>query len=156
MLGIVIETLVATKTDAPVQAKEFLELEQGQGIVGDRNFLLQQSLDMSLRRKEDLTLISSEELETFNSRFECDIPFGNFRRNIITRDIDLNALVGKRFRIGTALCEGIELCEPCSKLARTVHRMVLPHLVHRAGLRAAIIESGRVAPGDTIEELTLR
>ena len=68
-----------------------------------------------------------------------------------TADIDLNALVGKRFRVGTALCEGVELCEPCSKLARTVSRQVLPHLVHRAGLRAAIIESGDIEPGDTIE-----
>lgn len=156
MAGQVIELHTAARKDAPAEAQTKMRLEAGHGIAGDRYFLPQQSLEMGtqVQRKEDLTIISADELDAFNQRFELTIPFGEFRRNIVTRAIDLNALVGKRFRIGSALCEGMELCEPCSKLARTVNRLVLPHLVHRAGIRAAVIESGEVVPGDTIEEVS--
>ena len=152
MLGRVIELHTAAHRDAPVQAQGTLSLEAGHGIEGDRNYLPQQSLnmDVAVRRKEDITLISAEELDAFNKQFQLAIPYGEFRRNIVTRNIDLNALVGKRFRIGSVLCEGMELCEPCSKLARTVNRLVLPHLVHRAGIRAAVITSGKVVLNDAI------
>ena len=154
MTGRVIEIHIATQSDTPAQSQASVQLEAGHGIVGDRYFLPQQALDMEgkTKRKEDISIISADELDAFNAQFELSIPYGEFRRNIITRGIDLNALVGKRFRIGTVLCEGMELCEPCSKLARNVSRLVLPHLVHRGGLRAAVIESGRVASGDAIEE----
>ena len=154
MTGRVIEIYIATQSDAPVEPQASAQLEAGQGILGDRHFLPQQALAMddASRRKEDISIISADELDAFNAQFELSIPHGDFRRNIITRGIDLNALVGKRFRIGTVLCEGMELCEPCSKLAKNVSRLVLPHLVHRGGLRAAVIESGQVVPGDTIEE----
>jgi MOSC domain-containing protein YiiM len=155
MAGQVIEVHVAAHKDAPAQAQTALELEAGHGIKGDRYFLPQQSLDMdaNVKRKEEVTLISADELDAFNSQFQLTIPYGEFRRNIVTRNIDLNALVGKRFRIGSVLCEGMELCEPCSKLARTVNRLVLPHLVHRAGIRAAVLESGQVVLGDSISVL---
>lgn len=152
MTGRVLELHIAGHKDGPVQAQAQLKLEAGHGIEGDRYFLPQQSLPMGVaaQRKEDVTLISADELDAFNTQFQLTIPYGEFRRNIITRDIDLNALVGKRFRIGTALCEGMELCEPCSKLARMVNRLVLPNLVHRAGIRASVLEGGLVVPGDSI------
>ena len=155
MAGQVIELHIATHKDVPTQAQSAASLEAGHGIKSDRYFRSQQSLEVGQEaaRKEDITIISADELDAFNAKFELAIPFGEFRRNIVTRDIDLNALIGKRFRLGTAVCEGMELCEPCSKLARTVNRLVLPHLVHRAGIRAAVIESGEVVPGDTIEEI---
>ena len=37
-------------------------------------------------------------------------------RNLLTRGVDLNALVGKRFRVGALECRGIELCEPCATM----------------------------------------
>lgn len=156
MTGRVIEIHIATQSDTPADSQVSVQLAAGQGIVGDRHFLPQQALvmDDAPRRKADISIISADELDAFNAQFELSIPYGDFRRNIITRDIDLNALVGKRFRIGTVLCEGMELCEPCSKLARNVSRLVLPHLVHRGGLRAAVIESGQIATGDCIEETT--
>lgn len=151
-----VEALYTTAhTDGAVQLQRSLQLQAGQGIVGDRYYQPQQSLAIGTAslRKHDLTLISSEALEAFNERFGLNIPLGDFRRNIITRGIDLNALVGKRFRVGSVLCEGVEWCEPCSKLARMVSRLVLPHLVHQGGLRAAIIEGGEVRPGDSIDVL---
>lgn len=152
--GKVIGLYIAPNTDDAVLAQETAQLVPNHGIVGDRYYLAQQSLNIDAQapRKEDITLISADELNKFNARFKLAIALGDFRRNIVTRDIDLNRLVGKRFRLGGALCIGMELCEPCRKLARTVNTLVLPHLVHRAGIRAAIIEGGQVVPGDIIEE----
>lgn len=152
MAGRVIEMHIAAHKDAPVTAQTTISLEAGHGIVGDRYFLPQQSMAIGAapRRMEDITLISADELDAFNTKFQLAIPYGEFRRNIVMRDIDLNALIGKRFLLGKVLCEGMELCEPCSKLARTVNRLVLPHLVHRAGIRAAVIEGGEVSVGDII------
>jgi len=159
----VIGTFIAQRTDAAVEALDKARLLPGQGIEGDRYFRARQEslfagearshsqgASHSLR-KEDLTLVSADELDEWNKACGLQIPYGEFRRNVITRDIDLNALVGRRFRIGTAECLGIELCEPCSKLARLVSRQVLPNLVHRAGLRAAILSEGTVVPGDTLQ-----
>jgi len=154
--GNVIALFIAPDTNAVVKTQNAVHLAPNQGIVGDRYFLAQQSLSIDTQspRKEDITLISADELDAFNTQFELSIALGAFRRNIVTRGVDLNALVGKRFRIGSALCIGMELCEPCSKLARTVHSLVLPHLVNRAGIRAAVLNAGDVMKNDYIEELS--
>lgn len=155
----IVEIFIARQSNAAVEAVESARLLPGQGIAGDRYCCAQQGSLFAGEarshspRKEDLTLISAEELDAWNARCGLQIPYGQFRRNIVTRGIDLNALVGKRFRIGSVECLGIELCEPCSKLARLVSRQVLPDLVHRAGLRAAILSAGTVAPGDTLQTL---
>ncbi len=163
MQGRIIEMYIARRKDAAVDAVPQARLLPGQGIEGDRYFRARQeslfagearshSQEASqIQRKEDVTLISADELDEWNKACGLQIPYGEFRRNVITCDIDLNALVGRRFRIGAVECLGIELCEPCSKLARVVSRLVLPHLVHRAGLRAAILSEGHVVPGDTLQ-----
>jgi len=161
----VVALYIARRTNAAVEAVETARLLPGQGIEGDRYFRGGQE-DLfgeegegrgfagrarSYDRKEDLTLVCADELDAWNAACELQIPYGQFRRNVITRGIDLNALVGKRFRVGSVECLGIELCEPCSKLARLVSRQVLPNLVHRAGLRAAILSAGTLVPGDTLQ-----
>lgn len=156
--GKIVDLFIAPNTDDKVLAQKSVHLASHQGIVGDRYFVAQQRLEIETPappRKEDITLISADELEAFNTRFELNIPLGDFRRNIVTRGVDLNALIGKRFRIGNALCIGMELCEPCSKLARTVNTLVLPHLVNRGGIRAAVLEAGDVKRDDDLEEISV-
>lgn len=155
----VLGIFIARRMDAAVESVEKARLLPGQGIEGDRYFRARQeslfageARSHSLR-KEDLTLISADALDEWNKACGLQIPYGEFRRNVITRHMDLNALVGRRFRIGSVECVGIELCEPCSKLARMVSRQVLPTLVHRAGLRAAIVSEGCVVPGDTLQAI---
>jgi len=97
-----------------------------------------------------ISLISKEELDTFLERNDAQIDYGDFRRNVVTSGIDLYALIGKRFRLGSALCLGVEDCAPCAFLAATVHRAVLPELEKKAGLRAIILEDGELAIGDSI------
>lgn len=128
------------------------KLEAGKGIVGDRYH--QRSLELLAAGDEvqsnHISLISKEELDTFLEGNDAQIDYGDFRRNVVTSGIDLYALIGKRFRLGSALCLGVEDCAPCAFLAATVHRAVLPELEKKAGLRAIILEDGELAIGDTI------
>ncbi|MFO3797519.1 MAG: MOSC domain-containing protein, partial [Anaerolineales bacterium] len=75
------------------------------------------------------------------------------RRNIATRGVALNHLVGRRFRLGEAVLLGIQLCEPCGYLEQKTGKAVRAGLVHRGGLRARVLEGGLIRPGDTIQVL---
>lgn len=129
-----------------------VRLEAGKGIVGDRYH--KRSLELIAAGDEvqsnHITLISKEELDTFLKCNEAEIDYADFRRNVLTSGIDLFALIGKRFRLGTALCQGVEDCAPCAFLAATVHRAVLPELKEKAGLRAIILEDGMLDIGDAV------
>lgn len=129
------------------QAVDSVKLEAGRGILGDRYHHRAAEDEV---QQNHLSLISKEELDAFLARHKVEIEYGNFRRNILTTGIDLNSLLGKRFKVGQALCQGIELCEPCAFLAATVHRAVLPELEEKAGIRAIILEGGNLQVGNTI------
>ena len=127
-------------------------LETGKGVVGDRYYAGVGTFSKKLKGKPDVevTLIESEEIDPFNSEECLSVPAGDFRRNIVTRGIRLNRLVGQQFRVGATLLEGLRLCEPCAHLAEFVGSKVLPAFVHRAGLRARIVSGGTVRLGDLI------
>lgn len=128
------------------------KLEAGKGIVGDRYH--QRSLELLAAGDEvqanHISLISQEELDNFLEHNAAKIDYADFRRNVLTSGIDLYGLIGKKFRLGSALCQGVEDCAPCAFLAATVHRAVLPELEKKAGLRAIILEDGDIKVGDTI------
>jgi MOSC domain-containing protein YiiM len=117
----------------------------GQGLEGDRNFAPDGAAP-----GEAITLIESEALAGLRRDTGIELSHEASRRNVLTRGIDLNALVGKRFRVGEVLCEGVELCEPCNHLQKLTQPGVLRGLVHRAGLRADVLEGGTIAPGDAV------
>jgi MOSC domain-containing protein YiiM len=94
-----------------------------------------------------LTLIEAEVCESFDPPLSPD----EHRRNLVTRGIDLNALVGHRFVIGGVPCRGMRLCEPCTVVDGYASRPVLRALVHRGGLRADILEDGDIKVGDAVE-----
>ncbi len=79
------------------------------------------------------------------------LPAGSFRRNIVTSGIRLNDLVGRRFKVGAALLEGMRLCEPCAHLGKLIGPAVVKGMVHKAGLRARIIHGSLIRVGDDIE-----
>ena len=148
------EIHIAPQASSKVQQVDQARLETGKGIVGDRYHEIAGILMSRNQTVPDnhLTLIAKEELDTFLTNHQSELKYGVFRRNIVTSGIDLNALVGRKFKVGEALCQGMELCEPCTTLARTVHSAVLPDLVHRAGLRATILSDGEVEVGGRISE----
>jgi MOSC domain-containing protein YiiM len=138
------------------QPIESAQLEAGKGIAGDRYH--ERSLELLAAGNDvqanHLSLISKDELDAFLAHNDTQIDYGNFRRNVLTTSIDLHGLIGKKFKLGGALCQGVEDCEPCAFLAATVHRAVLPELKKKAGLRAIILEDGEVNIGDTIEPVS--
>lgn len=154
-MGKVESIYIANKKREKVKLLDFATLEAGKGIVGDRYHHM--AYNMMAKGKQapqnHITFVSKEELDTFIDRHKSDLGYGDFRRNIITSQIDLNALVDKEFFVGSARCKGVELCEPCRVLSRTVSNKVLPELIHRAGLRAVVLNSGQLKTGDKIEEI---
>jgi MOSC domain-containing protein YiiM len=128
----------------PVQSIDALA---GQGLRGDRYFAGEQRAGGEGR---DLTLIQAEALEGLQEEHGLELSAAESRRNVLTRGIDLNALVGQRFTVGEVECVGIELCEPCTHLQALTQPGVLRGLVHRGGLRADVVRGGRIAVGDTV------
>lgn len=151
MPGHIIGIYTARKGEKP-QARNLVEVVAGKGILGDRYFTGEGTFSKMLagNRKSEITFISSEEIDHFNHAQGSSLDHGDLRRNVVTKDIDLNELVGKRFSIAGVQFEGIETCEPCAHLAKTVHHAVLPAMINRAGLRAAVLTSGTIAVGSEI------
>ena len=115
----------------------------GKGLEGNRYF------DTG-RPEQELTLIEAEQLEYALAEHGLEIDAAASGRNLLTRGVDLNALVGKRFRVGEAECRGIELCEPCTTLEARTAPGAIKALVHRAGLNAEILSGGELRPGDAV------
>lgn len=153
-MGTVERIFIVKERRSKVTELESAELEVGKGIVGDRYHAQSEKLIREGKSSPDnhISFIAKEELEVFLDVHNSELDFGDFRRNIVTSGIDLNALVGKRFKVGDSLCFGNELCEPCAYLAATVHRAVLPQLVGKGGLRATILQNGSISSASLIEE----
>jgi MOSC domain-containing protein YiiM len=154
-MGTIERIYIAPGKRRKVKRIESAELEAGSGIVGDRYHALALQYverDMPVPANH-ISFVEQEKLDEFIGRHALQVDYGDFRRSVITRGIDLNALVGQHFRVGEAVCYGVELCEPCSQLARIVHKAVLTEMRLTAGLRAIILESGSVWPGDAINTI---
>ncbi len=72
---------------------------------------------------------------------------------MLTSGVRLNDLLGKRFRVGGVEAVGAEWCEPCAHIESLTYPGVLKGMVHRAGLRADIVQPGRIAVGDEVDEV---
>jgi MOSC domain-containing protein YiiM len=135
----------AKRGDSP-HPVESVRAVAGKGLEGNRYF------DTG-RPHQELTLIEAEQLERVAAEDGLDIDAAATGRNLLTRGVDLNALVGKRFRVGAIECRGIELCEPCTTMEARTAPGAIKALVHRAGLNAEILIDGELRPGDEIAPL---
>lgn len=141
--GTVEAVLVAPDAEAPVVAVPAARAVAGRGLDGDR-YERGTGTFGSGRPGSALTLVAAEVLE------ELGIDGTTARRNVVTRGIDVNALVGRRFTVGEVVCQGRRLCEPCAHLDRLAGGGILRPLVHRGGLRADVLEGGAIAVGDAV------
>lgn len=136
---------------APGESLRSARLIAGVGLEGDRYALGRGHFQSEGRWGQALTFIAAEAIEALVAEHGIDLAPLATRRNILTRGIDLNSLIGKRFRVGGILCQGSRLAEPCAWLQNTTPPGTLRGLVHRGGLRADITENGTVHLGDRIE-----
>jgi MOSC domain-containing protein YiiM len=137
--------LAAQKGELP-RAVDRARAVAGRGLEGNRYFYA----DGNAPEGRALTLIASEALEAMAQEHGIDLDAAASRRNVLTRGIDVNALVGKRFSVGDVECLGVELCEPCSHLQKLTKPGVIKGLAHRGGLNADILGGGEIAVGDAV------
>jgi MOSC domain-containing protein YiiM len=116
----------------------------GRGLEGNRYFFDEAPAGTAL------TLIAAEAVEAMEQEHGISLEPRETRRNVVTRGIDVNELVGKRFRIGDVECQGVELCEPCASLQAMTKPGVIKGLAHRGGLNADILSDGAINVGDEV------
>jgi hypothetical protein len=143
---------IAPAAEADMRLLEVARAVAGRGFEGDRYAAGAGTFSPRADKRPgyDLTLLAAEVLEELTAAGVA-IDFAATRRNVLTRGIDVNALVGRTFRIGDVLCEGRRLCEPCVHLERLSGPGLLRPLIHKGGLRADILTDGEVPIGASIE-----
>ena len=144
--------LAETAAEPMVPVKEVRAIP-GKGLEGDRYFNHTGTYSKKSGADREVTLIEVEAIEALKREYGIALEPGAARRNIVTRGVPLNHLVGRKFRVGDVTLRGLRLCEPCAHLERLSHSGVREALIHRGGLRAQILTDGLIRVGDTAEEL---
>jgi MOSC domain-containing protein YiiM len=148
--GTVVTIYISPARGEPTVSVDQVHVIPGKGIQGDRYFSEQGKVAEGYRPDRQLTLIESEAIEAIRQEDGIPISPGDTRRNIITRGIRLNDLVGYDFYIGKIRMHGIRLCEPCNYLASRTHPQIITSMAHRGGLRAEILSDGMIHINDII------
>jgi MOSC domain-containing protein YiiM len=148
--GKVISIHIAAVAAAPIKSVAEVIALAGRGLEGDRyaNKLGTYSNEPGSGR--DVTLIECEAIEALERDYQIKLASGQSRRNIVTRGVALNHLVGKEFSIGAVVLRGTRLCDPCAHMEKLTVKGAMRGLIHRGGLRAEIIAGGVIRIGDPI------
>ena len=140
---------ITSNNNKKIEEVESIEVLANKGVVGDRHF------DNYNDPYCQLSLIEAENIDEYNLKFGLNIPYLDFRRNIITKGIKLNDLVGKKLSIGNAEVEGIDLCRPCRHLTEMLDQEnILKEFLRKGGLRCQILSSSKIKVGDAIKVLS--
>ena len=144
-MSVVFEIGITEKNNQEIEKKESIEVVASKGIVGDRYFH-----DFNGDR-EQITLIESENIDYYNNTFNTKFTYVEFRRNIITKNIKLNDLVGKTIQVGNIKLKVNDLCRPCKDLQLRLDKSnIIKEFLRRGGLRCEILSSGTINVGDKI------
>ena len=140
---------------APAEGAPMTELSEvmavaGRGLEGDRYWAGEGKFSPKPGARS-LTLIEAEAIEALAHESKIELMPGETRRNIVTRGVALNHLVGKEFTVGGVPMRGIKLCEPCNYLEEVTGRAgIRAGLIHRGGLRVELLGDGMIRKGDPI------
>jgi len=139
---------ITDKNNKKINEVKLIEVLENKGVVGDRHF------DEFNDPYCQLSLIESENIDFYNLKYNLNIPYVDFRRNIITKGIRLNDLIGKKFLVGNVKLEGIDLCRPCRHLTEMLSQEnILKEFLRKGGLRCQILSSSVINVGDSIRLL---
>jgi len=134
------------KRDVPMQAVETAEAVAGGGLAGDRY--------AGGSGKRGITLIQAEHLPVIAALAGVeDIAPATLRRNVVVAGLPLIALKGRRFRIGDAVFEGTEPCDPCSRMEAALGTGGYNAMRGHGGLCARILQGGAFRLGDAVQFL---
>lgn len=150
MPGSIVAIHVGERRAAPPVAIESVRAVAGRGLEGDRYFKREGTFSKKGAPGQEITLIEAEALEALDR--ECGIALapGATRRNLTTRGVALNHLVGREFQVGEVTLRGVLLCEPCGHMERLTAAGAKAGLVHRGGLRAEVVHGGTIQVGDSV------
>lgn len=151
--GKVVSIFVASMAGVPMEARDEVKATPGRGIEGDRYFEGIGAWSKHPGEGREITLVEMEALEGLAREKDIPLKPADTRRNLVTRGVPLNHLVGKEFQVGEVRLLGIRLCEPCQYLEEMTTKGVLTGLIHRGGLRANVITGGVIRVGDSVTEV---
>jgi MOSC domain-containing protein YiiM len=150
--GIVVSLHIAARAAERMISVSVARAVPGKGLERDRYHDRTGTYSTGDARPDrEVTLIEDEAVAALRRDYEVDFDAGESRRNIVTRGVALNHLVGCDFRVGDVALHGVRLCEPCGHLEQVTGRPVRAGLVHRGGLRAQILTAGTIRVGDPVE-----
>ena len=139
---------IAAQNNKEIQEVNHIDVIANKGVVGDRHF------SEFNDPYNQISLIESENIDDYNIRFGLNIPYIDFRRNVITKGIKLNDLVGKKIKVGNVELEAIDLCRPCRHLSEMLNQNnIIKEFLRKGGLRCQILSSSNIKVGDKIEIL---
>ena len=136
---------ISSDNNKEIEEVVSIEVLANKGVIGDRHFK-----DFNDPYCQ-LSLIESENIDYYNLKFGLNIPYVNFRRNIVTKGLRLNELVGKKLQVGNVELEGVDLCRPCRHLTEILNQNnILKEFIRKGGLRCQILSSSTINIGDEI------
>lgn len=141
---VVVGLFVASATGEPMQLQDAVEVVPGVGIPGDRYATGRGHWSDPRWPDQELTLVEAELAE------ELGVGPGDLRRNVVTRGIDLQNVIGRTFWIGTATLQGVRVCDPCRHVQSLTRPGLLADLTGRGGVRVAVTGGGTIACGDLL------
>ena len=144
-----VEGIFITPTNGTaLRSVDSITARAGKGPEGDRNYVPDGSPPKEFDRQ--ITLIEAEAIEGARREYDVHLDPTESRRNILTRGVALNHLVGREFQVGAVRLRGTMLCEPCGHLEKLTRPGVRKSLVHRGGLCAQILSDGEIRVGDSV------
>ncbi len=139
---------ITSNNNKKIEEVDSISILANKGIIGDRHFSDYNDPYCQL------SLIESENIDYYNTKYGLNIDYKDFRRNIITIGIKLNNLIGKRLKIGNAEVEAIDLCRPCKHLSEILNQNnIIKEFLRKGGIRCQILSSSKISIGDKIEIL---
>jgi len=153
---LVVSLHIAAYGAAPMQSVAIVTAVPGRGLEGDRYFTQTGTYSNHPGTGRHITLIEIEAIEALARDYDVHLAAGLARRNLVTRGIALNHLIGKTFAAGAVVLRGMRLCEPCLHLEKLAAKGAARGLIHRGGLRAEILVGGSIRIGDAIAVIDRR
>jgi MOSC domain-containing protein YiiM len=148
--GSVAAIYVSPVAGKPMSARTEVKALAGRGLDGDRYCAGEGTWSRHPGTGRQVTLVEAESVEAAARDGDMALDPSDTRRNLVTRDVPLNHLVGREFTVGEVVLRGVRLAEPCTHLERLTGKKVRRPLVHRGGLRADIVAGGTIRVGDTV------
>ncbi len=149
--GSVVALFIVDRRAAPMKKVEQLHALAGRGIEGDRYFLGTGTDSKKPEPGRQVTLIKSEVLESLKDKFGITVKPEESRRNVLTRGVEINELIGTEFFVGPVRLRAHRITQPCLYLEKLLDQPGLyKRLWDNGGISCEILSDGIIKPGDMI------